>query len=100
MGPLEQFLRLLVVWVSASELCRFSKLDVLKAYLLRACLKSWDVCVGFEPLTPQREAHVFEFPPGCVMPCWAGVGGSSYVKTMSQPLLPASIWFSSHLPDV
>lgn len=38
----------------------------------------------------------FDFPPACVLLCCGGV----YGNIVSQPLLPALMWSSSHLTDV
>lgn len=57
--------------------------------------------VGFKPFTPQGEAPGFEFTPNCGLPCCQWVYGG----IVSQPLLPASVWFFLflfffHLPSV
>ena len=44
--------------------------------------------VGSKLFNPQGEAGSFEFPSDCMSPCWGGV----YDETVSQPLLPISVW--------
>lgn len=49
--------------------------------------------MGFSPFSPQEEA--VGLGPSQLWVTMPGVEG-----ILSHPLLPTSVWFSSHLPDV
>ena len=59
-------------------------------------LKTVVLDVGLEPFTPQGEALGSEFPL-IVGRC---TRGGVYGEIMSHLILSASVWFSSHLPNV
>lgn len=57
-----------------------SQMQVLKVAVL---------CVGYIPFIPKGKAPSCEFPPDCRL---LHPGGEVYGKTVSQPLLRASMW--------
>lgn len=52
--------------------------------------------VESKPFTSQRDSGSWRFPPNCVALCRAWGSWQS----VSQPLLPVSLWLFSHLPNV
>lgn len=64
MGPLRGISQMTtVLWVLEFEPRRFSKLDVLRAYLSSAALKSWSDQYGVGTLCSSRRR--LAFPPSC-----------------------------------
>lgn len=86
-----------VLSVSWNKPSWLPKLDVWGAHLSGAGLKSWGADGWFKPLLLREKLKVLSSLLTVGHHC---VGGGVYGETMSQPLLPASVWVFSHLPDV
>lgn len=77
-------------WISWIWALMFSKSDVLGAFLPHGSLKSWGTWYGAQTFHSSERRSSFVIAPSCRSLSW-GLGGV-FVKTASQPFLPASVW--------